>query len=355
MIFEMDRYGSGGSIQISSKLHDLTPFGANPTGLRSYEFFGGGMVEEVDVRGLEDEDDDLGSSWFKEIEFQLDKEEGSSASELARNAYFNNWFNQLAFDAEAIRESRKWSSHPYSSSPCFMEPDSLHRTSSYPEQQPEQKQTPPVDLRDQRLRSSQLMTRYPHYGSDRPKFKSKYMTADELENIYRMQLAATHSNDPYVEDYYYQATLARKSVGAKLRHHFCPINLRENSCKTHSTSEPHAFLQVDFLQVDALGRVSFSSIRRPRPLLEVDPQNLSNNSESKLFEKPLEQEPMLAARVIIEDVINLLLDVDDIDKFLQFNQLPDGEAQFRQRKHVLLEGLALSLELVDPLCKTGNQ
>ncbi|KAL6543019.1 hypothetical protein OROHE_010539 [Orobanche hederae] len=250
----MDRYGSGGSIQISSKLHDLTPFGANPTvdalfDASQYEFFGGGMVEEVDFRGLEDEDDDLGSSGFEEEEFQLDKEEveicrdlylklmvsqshfhsrtklpvgrqvqelvetedpekvSSSASELARNADVSNWFNQRAFDAEAIHESRKWSSHPYSSFACFMEPDSLHRTSSYPEQQPTQKQT-----------------------------------------------------------------------------------------------------------------------------------------------KPLEQGPMLAARVIIEDVINLLLDSDDIDRFLQFNQLPDGGAQFRQRKHVLLEGLASSLELVDLLC-----
>lgn len=202
---------------------------------------------------------------------------------------------------------------------------------------------------------------YPHQGSDSgsrkgdnfgwPRFKSKYMTSDEIENILRMQLAATHSNDPYVEDYYHQACLARKSSGGKMRHHFCPSNLRDSSSRARASNEPHAFLQVD-----ALGRVSFSSIRRPRPLLEVDSPNStgSGGSDSKLFEKPLEQEPMLAARVAIEDGISLMLDVDDIDRFLQFNQLQDGGAQLRQRRQVLLEGLASSLQLADPLGKNGH-
>ncbi|KAJ0508681.1 hypothetical protein HanIR_Chr11g0520011 [Helianthus annuus] len=64
--------------------------------------------------------------------------------------------------------------------------------------------------------------------------------------------------------------------------------------------------------------------------------------------------PMLAARVTIEDGICLLLDVDDIDRFLQFNQLQDGGAQLRQRRQVLLEGLATSLQLVDPFSKNGQ-
>ncbi|CAI9756755.1 unnamed protein product [Fraxinus pennsylvanica] len=182
-----------------------------------------------------------------------------------------------------------------------------------------------------------------------PKFKSKYMTADEIENIVRMQLAATHSNDPYIDDYYHQACLAKKSSSAKLKHHFCPTNLLDNSSRARSNNEPHAFLQID-----ALGRLSFSSIRRPRPLLEVDSPNSPGSGNVELCEKPLEQEPMLAARVTIEDGICLLLDVDDIDRFLQFNQPQDGGAQLRQRRHILLEGLASSLQLVDPLGKNGH-
>ncbi|XP_040988781.1 protein PAT1 homolog isoform X1 [Juglans microcarpa x Juglans regia] len=218
-------------------------------------------------------------------------------------------------------------------------------------------------MRDQRLKSAQkgrVNLRFPHQGFDTsshrsdsgwPQFRSKYMTSDEIEGILRMQLAATHSNDPYVDDYYHQACLAKKSAGAKLKHHFCPTQVRDLPPQARANSEPHAFLQVD-----ALGRVSFSSIRRPRPLLEVDPPNMSvaGSSEQKVLEKPLEQEPMLAARVMIEDGLCLLLDVDDIDRFLQFNQLQDGGAQLRRRRQVLLEGLAASLQLVDPLGKNGN-
>ncbi|XP_020554478.1 protein PAT1 homolog 1 [Sesamum indicum] len=579
----MDGYGGGGSTQDSAGLQDLRPFGTNSSGnavfdASQYEFFGGDVVEEVELGGLEDEEDNLPPVGLEEEEFQFEKEEGdvlgslsdiddlsstfsklnkvvseptsggvnrgwgsresSSAAELAQDADFANWFDQRAFDAE-VHESKKWSSHPYASPPHFMGTNSLHRTSSYPEQQqqyppqqpklhhnyssepilipkssftsypppggrsqqaspsgqsshlnipyhppiaspnlspfsssqvhlnnlshgpqfggnlpqlphglqvnsqlqnqwasrsslypgnhsghpnnfspqqlshqngllpaqlmpPQHSQqtrmqnpyqssfshlsgvqsqlfnphlppSPPLmnnfdmlglpDLRDQRamslLRSRQGM-RYPHQGSDSgsqksdsgwPRFKAKYMTEDEIENILRMQLAATHSNDPYVEDYYHQACLARKSAGAKLRHHFCPTNLRDGSSKARASNEPHPFLQVD-----ALGRVSFSSIRRPRPLLEVESANSSGSgcAESKLSEKPLEQEPMLAARVTIEDGLSLLLDIDDIDRFLQFNQFPDGGGQLRQRRQVLLEGLASSLQLVDPLGKNGH-
>ncbi|XAR67289.1 hypothetical protein NMG60_11001985 [Bertholletia excelsa] len=184
-----------------------------------------------------------------------------------------------------------------------------------------------------------------------PQFRSKYMTADEIENILRMQLAATHSNDPYVDDYYHQACLAKKSSGAKLRHHFCPTQIRDLPPRARANNEPHAYLQVD-----ALGRVAFASIRRPRPLLEVDSSNSPgvSSAEQKASEKPLEQEPMLAARVTIEDGLCLLLDVDDIDRFLQFNQFPDGGIELKRRRQFLLEGLASSLQLVDPLGKNGN-
>ncbi|KAG8638229.1 hypothetical protein MANES_14G015900v8 [Manihot esculenta] len=219
------------------------------------------------------------------------------------------------------------------------------------------------DIRDQRPKSSQKgrqNLRYSQQGFETngqkiesfwSQFRSKYMTSDEIESILRMQLAATHSNDPYVDDYYHQACLAKKSTGAKLKHHFCPTHLRDLPPRARANTEPHAFLQVD-----ALGRTPFSSIRRPRPLLEVEPPNssISGGTDQKVSEKPLEQEPMLAARVTIEDGLCLLLDVDDIDRFLEFNQLQDGGVQLRRRRQVLLEGLAASLQLVDPLAKNGH-
>ncbi|KAK1367229.1 hypothetical protein POM88_042790 [Heracleum sosnowskyi] len=174
-----------------------------------------------------------------------------------------------------------------------------------------------TDLRDQRLklvpRGRQGITN-PNHGFDSssqwtdsgwPKFRAKYMNADEIENILRAQLADTHSNDPV-------------------------------------STEPHAFLKVD-----ALGRVSFSSICRPRPLLEVDPPNSLgiDNSEQKGLEKPLEHEPMLATRVTIEDGLSLLLDADDIDRFLQFNQLPDVVLLFSSTDLMRVVCMAISRHL----------
>ncbi|XP_019094412.1 PREDICTED: uncharacterized protein LOC104759251 [Camelina sativa] len=180
---------------------------------------------------------------------------------------------------------------------------------------------------------------------------SRSASSGSYDAMLGMQLVATHSNDPYVDDYYHQGRLAKKSAGAKLKHHFCPNHLRDLPSRARSNNEPHAYLQVD-----ALGRVPFSSIRRPRPLLEMDPPNSakSGNLDQKDTDKPLEQEPMLAARVIIEEGLYLFLEVDDIDRFLEFNQLPDGGNQLRQKRQALLDGLAVSLQLVDPLGKNGQ-
>ncbi|KAL8162129.1 hypothetical protein V2J09_013618 [Rumex salicifolius] len=178
-------------------------------------------------------------------------------------------------------------------------------------------------------------------------FRSKYMTAEEIDNIIRMQLAATNSDDPYVDDYYYQSHLAKKSTGARLRRHFCPNLLKELPLRVRPSDEPHAFLQVE-----ALGRIPFSSVRRPRPLLEMEPPSSSGSgNDHKVAEKSLEQEPMLAARVTVEDGLCLLLDIDDMDRFLQFNEHPDGGAELRQRRQSHLECLAASFQLVDPLGK----
>ncbi|KAL8159736.1 hypothetical protein V2J09_001273 [Rumex salicifolius] len=211
------------------------------------------------------------------------------------------------------------------------------------------------DMMEQRPKFSQRNRQEFDYGNRRyeggwPQYRSKYMTASEIENIIRMQLAATHSNDPYVDDYYHQACLAKKSAGARSKHHFCPNFLRELPPHGRASDEPHAYLQVE-----ALGRMPFSSVRRPKPLLEMEPAITSGSGgEQKAVEKSLEQEPLLAARVVIEDGICLILDVDDIDRFLQFNNLPDGGSELNQRRKVILEGLTSSFQLIDPLSKDGR-
>ncbi|KQK20827.1 protein PAT1 homolog isoform X2 [Brachypodium distachyon] len=213
------------------------------------------------------------------------------------------------------------------------------------------------DLSDPRARSmlhhGWQAQRYPPQGFEPgnmrmdngwPRFRSKYMSTEEIENIARMQQAATHSNDPYIDDYYHQACLARKSAGARLKHHFCPTLIRDPSSRARSKDEPHAYLQVD-----ALGRLPFSSIRRPRPLLDVEASTPSDNIPEKSASKTLDQEPMLAARITIEDGLCHLLDVDDINRLLQFSQQQDGGLQLTNRRQALLEQLGESLQLVDPL------
>lgn len=542
---------------------------ANPTGkdvfdASQYEFFGNNILGDVELGGLEEDEDgipfpELGE--LEDVEFPAGKEEAdvpgsissiddlsstffklnklvnrpaiagvsgdwgfkesSSAAERAQDADSTSWVDQRAFGAEAFYEGQNLLSQSYSSSTHITEPNSLHRTSTYPEPHPLQRQqhsTEPIIIpnssfssypphvgtsphaspnpnssyqpgirqmpiaspnrypslnpqlqsttlpqrsqfggystphglsvnhqlqnqwvnqngaypRNQHLPSQQLphqnglitpqtippqyppqiRIQHPHqqspdhyrgphpqmfgphpspprmnnfgmfglpdssdlraismvrnrqgmhyppqgfdFGGPRihgwwPRFRSKYMGADEIENIIRMQVAATHTTDPYVEDYYHQASLARKSAGAKLRHHFCPTHLRDGSSLSSTSNEPHAFLRVD-----GLGRVALPSIRRPRPLLEVEPANsslpTSGDAESELTEKPLEQEPMLAARLAIENGRCFLLEIDDIDRFLQYNQPPD-DGELAQRRQVLLEGLASSLQLVDPLGK----
>ncbi|KAM1059675.1 hypothetical protein ACFX15_023728 [Malus domestica] len=209
------------------------------------------------------------------------------------------------------------------------------------------------DVRDHRpKRGKQRFSQGSDAGSQKSEtgwiqFRSKHMTSEEIESILKMQHAATHSNDPYIDDYYHQASLSKKAAGSRSKHPFCPSHLRESPSRGRNSTDQHTHSSVD-----ALGRIPLASIRRPRPLLEVDPPPGSGDGK-QASEKPLEQEPMLAARIAIEDGLCLLLDVDDIDRLLQ-GQPQDGGVQLRRRRQILLEGLAASLQLVDPLGKGSH-
>ncbi|XP_024032137.1 protein PAT1 homolog 2 [Morus notabilis] len=216
------------------------------------------------------------------------------------------------------------------------------------------------DIREQRPKHRGKQNRFSQAGFDtssqksdsgRLQFRSKHMTSEEIESILKMQHAATHSNDPYIDDYYHQASLAKKASGSRLKHPFCPSHLRELPSRGRNSTDQHSHLSVD-----ALGRLPLSSIRRPRPLLEVDPPSTGSGdgSSEQVSERPLEQEPMLAARITIEDGLSLLLDIDDIDRLLQYGQSQDGGIQLRRRRQMLLEGLAASIQLVDPLGKNSH-
>ncbi|XP_076902143.1 protein PAT1 homolog [Bidens hawaiensis] len=382
----MDRFGGGGVLNPDPNQHlDSNSSGGALFDASQYAFFGNQVLEEVELGGLED-DGELSEAKFEEEEFLLEQEEvvfpgindlSTSFSKFRppAPALNNRIQNQFGGNLPDLSNGLMQQHFTHNLQPQqhrmhhqFQPPFGGQLTGLQPlmnHHPPMMNNMEPLGMGSRDMRPNSLARGRPGQGpgpgpryfqsgfdtSGWPQFKSKYMTSSEIENIVRMQLAATHSNDPYVDDYYHQACLANKSSGAKLRHHFCPTQLRDCSPQARAANEPHAFLQVD-----ALGRVSFSSIRRPRPLLEVDPPNSAAGgpTDQKTLDKPLIQEPLLAARVAIEDGVCLLLDVDDIDRFLQFNKLPDGGAQLRQRRHVLLEGLATSLQLVDLLGKNGQ-
>lgn len=186
----------------------------------------------------------------------------------------------------------------------------------------------------------------------RQHFRSKYMTFEEIEGIAKIQRAATQSNDPYIGDYYHQAVQAKNGAGTiNGKHHFAPHQLRDWSSHRRSS-----VLQPTFVPVDGLGKVPFSSVRSPRPLLEVQEFSVQSGGGNtlKLSERPLEQEPMLAARIAIEDGSCRLLDVDDIDRYLAASHLPDGGAQLRRQRHTLLEDIAASLQLLEHINSRGD-
>ncbi|GAB4842868.1 hypothetical protein Ancab_012846 [Ancistrocladus abbreviatus] len=211
-----------------------------------------------------------------------------------------------------------------------------------------------ADVRDHRPKSTRgkQSNRFSHGSdtsgqkSDSIQFRSKYMSSEEIESILKMQ-HTSHSNDPYIDDYYHQACLAKKSSGSMMKNHFCPIHLRDLPSRARGNTDPHAHQSLD-----NLGRLALSSIRRPCPLLEID--HSSGYGDGVAERRPLEQEPMLAARITIEDALCLLLDVDDVDRVLQFNPPQDGGTQLRRRRQILLEALAAALQLVDPLGKSGR-
>ncbi|CAN6925078.1 unnamed protein product [Brassica oleracea] len=175
-------------------------------------------------------------------------------------------------------------------------------------------------------------------------FRSKYMTSEEIESILKMKHSNSHSNDPYVNDYYHQARLAKKSRATIS--HFYPSQLKDHQPRSRNSSEQHQQVHVD-----ALGKITLPYIRRPRALLEVDSSPGSNDKGSG---KHLEQEPLVAARVTIEDALGVLIDIVDIDRHLQSTRPQDGGALVKRKRQILLEGLATALQLADPFSKTNQ-
>ena len=177
---------------------------------------------------------------------------------------------------------------------------------------------------------------------------AKLMTSDEIEQILRIQWAATHPMDraAYDHDYYYQCWLNTNNKG-KLREPFAPDTLRELAPQAKEARAPTAFVALE-----GMGRVPFSNIRAPKPILDFSGKGEKDGGGGREEAdgdmsggRRLEQEPLLAARIMIEDGMCLLLDVDDIDRQVEENMAREAPAAMARRRDFLLEGLAGTLRL----------
>jgi DNA topoisomerase 2-associated protein PAT1 len=99
--------------------------------------------------------------------------------------------------------------------------------------------------------------------------------------------------------------------------------------------------------------VPFSNIRAPKPIVDMKGDGAAKGAAGRdaadgaqgYGGRRLEQEPLLAARIMIEDGMCLLLDVDDIDRQVEEGIAAEAPAAMARRRDFLLEGLAGTIRL----------
>ena len=143
----------------------------------------------------------------------------------------------------------------------------------------------------------------------------RHMTDFEINKILGIQAANVSCGNPYVDDYYFQAYRKKHQEGFN---RFAPGALRDLGCAERSGKT-----EIKFAELEGLGKIPFSNLRTPRPLLDIaddqEPEPFDSGQEKprQAAKRPLLQEPLLNARQVIEDCLSLLLDVDDVDRLVE--------------------------------------
>jgi len=213
------------------------------------------------------------------------------------------------------------------------------------------------------------------------------MDADEIDTILRIQwrsLTAGGGGTPYVEDFYSQAVVEKRGgpSAAMAAARFAPPALRELARDEKTGGALNAPGRGGdgrggggqaYVALEGLGKIPFSNVRRPKPLMDLGfassaaPSVSSTtaagsdaNEDGKAPARPLDKEPALAARLVAEEAACLLLDVDDIDRLWASALLGGGgnsrngnstntarrdEGLLRQRRSLLMEALCRALRL----------
>ena len=144
--------------------------------------------------------------------------------------------------------------------------------------------------------------------------KYKFMTASEIEKILACQVQNTHVQNPYSDDYYYHAFMKKYRRGSV---RFSPLSIKELEHQ-----EQNMKAEVKFADLQGLGKIPFSNLRTPRPLIDfLDNESLASAEEEAGLQsiqweyiRLAQRAQAMHARKLIEDAMCLLLEVDDVDR-----------------------------------------
>lgn len=144
--------------------------------------------------------------------------------------------------------------------------------------------------------------------------KYKFMSASEIEKILAFQVQNTQVQNPYSEDYYYHAFMKKYRRGAV---RFSPLSMKELDHQEQSMKA-----EVKFADLQGLGKIPFSNLRTPRPLIDfLDNESLASAEEEAGLQsiqweyiRSAQRTQAMHARKLIEDSMCLLLEVDDVDR-----------------------------------------
>ncbi|XP_006817996.1 protein PAT1 homolog 1-like [Saccoglossus kowalevskii] len=176
------------------------------------------------------------------------------------------------------------------------------------------------------------------YSDDRQRFPdstngvydeyANLMTPKEKDWIIKIQMMQLQSNNPYLDDYYYQTFVLRKRAEVK--------KLNNEGIQTVKKDEPKIIMppakQSDARQYKpahfegTLGTVSVASVNNPRKMIDVK-RAPSLQDDDLITSQPLKKRAVVL--LSIEKVYSLLLELEDLEK--KALALPDDESVNEER------------------------
>lgn len=150
---------------------------------------------------------------------------------------------------------------------------------------------------------------------------SVYMSADEIDNILRIQDLQTRSFHSYLEDFYFQNVLNKAS-----ENHQVPTY---DHIPLYEAIGISSYVGEGFQMEGVLGAIPGRSTKTPRPLL-----NLQNEHRT-------EREQHASVLMLIENAFDRILDIEDIDKLLRF---PDPSRMTKESASVMNEKRSSTLQ-----------